>query len=273
VIAVAVGWVARNLTLSSRGIDVPELERASDRESTTVTINAAPSPAAAPGPAEGARAPVPSRRDLPVRGKTAAPARAKTTATPPEQRQLAQGAASLDDRKENKSEPARDAVSPPAASEMANARPAAPQPAPAAPPAALRKAAEEAPLWIDTSEAEAARVLGRQPLTIPGLAVSSYSVAASGDGSIVVRQLLSPGNEIVLTERRSPQEFARGIAEGAGAARSSRSPAPSAARAQVDAFEAREADGGVSVQRQGYSVTGRGSIPRDSIEALLRKVR
>ncbi len=290
VVAVAVGWFARDFVPSSRKTDVADFTTARQELQVTPESNAASAPAdppAASAPVRPAPAPVQSRNDLAGRRRAAGPTRAKVAAPlpPSESRQAraaapakaepAAGAVNLADRDEKKTDPSRDlAAAPPKADgDRPMAAAAETAPVPAAAPGALRKTAEP-PLWIDTSEADAERTLGRKPFTIPGLAVASYSVAANGDGSIVVRQLLSPGNEVVLTERRAPQlELARGYAAGAGSrAPSSRAAAPSAARSQ-DAFEVREADEGVAIQRLGYSVTARGPISRDSLAVLLGKVR
>lgn len=156
----------------------------------------------------------------------------------------------------------------------------APQPAAAPPPAApsptAAVAAEPAMRrvepraiqltlsqgWVTVSPTEAARRLGGPLATIPGLPSLGTSVSEA-EGAVVARtiQVLGPGQTIELTQQRA-------VAEKRAAAPA---PAPAAA-AQAGAAPRDTGAGQVTVEWEGFSVSGRALVPQDSLRRLLQRL-
>lgn len=146
-------------------------------------------------------------------------------------------------------------------------------PAPAVPSApALRRQAEprEAELhgaapalpgqaWVTVTAAEAERRLGGPLATIPGLPSLGTSVYGAGE-AVVARtiQVLGPGQAIELVQQR------------AAAPDRERAAAPSA---QAGRTLRDEPGVSVTVQWEGFSVTGRALVPADSLRKLLDRLR
>ncbi len=159
------------------------------------------------------------------------------------------------------------------------ARPVVEAPAPAVPSApAMREAAGRevelrgaatvlaAQAWTTVTPAEAERRLGGPLATISGL--PSLGTAVSGAGQATVArtiQVLGPGQTIELVQ----QHAAAPARERAAAPPAAPTAAPQAERALR-----RQDEAGVSVtvQWEGFSVTGRALVPADSLRKLLQRL-
>ncbi len=247
-LAVTVGWYARSIMLvntetgAAAGAGGAEGALAAEQQVRAQGIEAAPPAArqlaqAAP-PREGAQPPQPA---------VGAGAVAPTAGPPAQSRDVANLAAAE----------AKAAADTEAERHMAEA------PAPAAPPvAAMRqpaaaRAAEPrvaAPLlaeqtWITVTPAEAERRLGGPLAIIPGLPSLGTSVYGSGESTVArTIQVLGPGQTIELVQR------------------------PAAGRAKERADAPTEAAGSVTIQWEGFSVTGRALVPVDSLRTLLGRL-
>lgn len=142
-------------------------------------------------------------------------------------------------------------------------------PAPSAAPAiALRRAepgvsapelAEQA--WITVPPAEAERRLGGPLALIPGLPSLGTSVFGGGQSTVArTIQVLAPGQTIELVQQK-----AVGPVRERAAVPAARPPAGRALRDEPGLS--------LTVQWEGFSVTGRAIVPADSLRKLLQRLR
>jgi len=136
----------------------------------------------------------------------------------------------------------------------------------AAPAITLRRAVPAAEMaeevWVTVTPAEAERRLGGPLATIPGLPSLRTTVFGTGP-AVMTRtiQVLGPGLTIELVqERGSPPAKERAAVPAA--------PPEAAGRAA-----AAEPGPSITVQWEGFSVTGRALVPADSLRKLLSRLR
>ena len=207
-------------------------------------------------------------------------------AAPPARRQLAQGAPARDEPTQPPPEGTREVASTaaPAVQERPLANLAAAEakveqdtrlapvrvteaPAPSAVPQILlrrqpRAAAPELAedVWVTVPPAEAERRLGGPLATIPGLPSLGTSVFGTGLSTVTrTIQVLGPGLTIELVQERTAAPMRERAAVPAAA--------PQAGRALRD-----EPGLSVTVQWEGFSVTGRALLPADSLRKLLSRL-
>jgi hypothetical protein len=242
VLAVTVGWYARNLAITRQPAKAAANVVATHEEPRVAGIEARP----------------PAARQL----AQAAPARVGTA--PTEAEPITAGVRAV---------PSTTLVAtqnrPAAGVALAEAKGAV-EPAPAAvaaPEPAVRHAEGREGLrvegaWVTVSPAEAARRLGGPLAMIPDLPSLGTSVSGVG-GSVVARttQVLGPGQTIELVQQRAaPQERAA-------------APAAPAALPQAKALLRDEGSGLVTVRWEGFSVSARALVPQDSLRKLLQRLR
>jgi hypothetical protein len=242
VLAVTVGWYARNLAVT-RQPEKAAAKVAATREEPRVT---------------GIEARAPAPRQV----AQATPARADTAPTKAEAAGAGAGPAPTTTMVPAQNQPVADV----APAEAKGAVEPTPSPVAAPEPALRRTARNEARLqaeeaWVAVSPTEAARRLGGPLATIPGLPSLGTSVSGAG-GSVVARTtlVLGPGQTIELVQQRMVTQ------EQVAAP-----PAP-AALPQAGAGLRDKAAGLVSVRWKGFSVSGRALVPEDSLRRLLQRL-
>jgi len=256
VLAVAVGWYAREASFRPRAETVPRGAVSLDTAAPLVVsgepaeVRRSVSGELASGAGGGTRvaAPAPALRDE---------AKSVRMAPPPEPDPRAEA-----DRLAQR-EP-RLEIAPPAA---------APQARQAAPPE-LAGAANEPEPWTPVDLGRATAALGQPPLIVPGLELLGYATHADQQGAVRVTQQL--GDEVLeLIQVADAGQLERAAAEvraadaPAARGRVTAPSAPGAARMEPVI----EMPGGVTVRMSGVRVTGRAAIPADSLSALLRRLR
>jgi hypothetical protein len=115
---------------------------------------------------------------------------------------------------------------------------------------------------LSVSPVDAERRLGGPVAIIPGLLSLGTSVLGTGEGAVArTLQVLGPGLTIELVQQRAR------TAEG------ERAVAARAAMPQAGRALASEPGQSLTVQWQGFSVTGRALLPADSLRKLLQSLR
>ncbi|MBI4419495.1 MAG: hypothetical protein HY560_01610 [Gemmatimonadetes bacterium] len=113
--------------------------------------------------------------------------------------------------------------------------------------------------WKPITAAAAAEILGRAPILVPELPVSSYEASTSGERAVRIVQSLGAGSILELIEMPTPAP-ARAVAQRRAAA----AEAPATGR---------ETDRPVTVTVGDVTVTARATVPGDSLRVLVAKLR
>jgi anti-sigma factor RsiW len=267
-LALTVGWYARSLVLTG-GETATVATAEKGTEAAAEDLRATGIQAALPAGrqvAQGPPAPPASPREEPGQAPPAADTGAVTPISVPavEDRPAANVAVS-EAKAERDTEPApvrvAEAPAPNAAAErvMRRAAPERAMPSVVPQPAAADLAQ---PAWLTVSPAEAEQRLGGPVAMIAGLPSLGTSVFGTGDG-VVVRtlQVLGPGLTVELLQRRTAAPERERVAAAQAAM-------PQAGRALQD-----EPGQSLTVQWEGFSVTGRALVPADSLRKLLGSLR
>lgn len=256
-LALTVGWYTRSLVLAKRAGVAPgagDAAGAAEADVRAGAIQAAPP--AARQLAQGA----PPREEAAERSREGAGAVPSTAAPTAQDRPLANLAAA-------EAKAAADTEAPPVRVAEAPAPRAAPAPVMLRSEQRARAAdvAEEA--WITVTPAEAERRLGGPLATIPGLPSLGTTVFGTGPSTETrTIQMLGPGLTIELVQQRAA------TAATEPAARERAVPAP-AAVPQVARAAGGEPGRSLTVEWEGFSVTGRALVSADSLRQLLSRLR
>jgi anti-sigma factor RsiW len=258
VLAVTAGWYARSVVIRRTQGSAVANAVATGEPARAAGIEARPPAAQQVAQAVPARADTGAARPPISAGAGAVPS---TTAVALQNRPMADLA--LPESKGQLDSAARKLAEEPQPAAAPTPTPAAPAPAAAEAPAMRRAAPREAQMtlaqsWVTVSPAEAARRLGGPLALIPGLPSLGTSVSGAGESAVVRTILvLGPGQTIELTQQRAvPRE---------------RALAP-AAQPQAGAAVRDEGVGSVTVQWEGFSVSGRALVPQDSLRKLLQRL-
>jgi len=265
-LALTVGWYARSLVLTggeTATVATGEKGNQAAAEDLRATgIQAAPP--AGRQVAQGPPAPPASPREEPGQPTPADTGAVTPISVPAVEDRPAANVAVSEAKAERDTQPApvrvAEAPAPSAAAEGAMRR-AAPERAmpPVAPQAAAADLAEQA--WLTVTQAEAERRLGGPVAIIPGLPSLGTSIFGTGDGAVVrTLQVLGPGLTIELLQRRTAAPERERVAAAQAAM-------PQAARALQE-----EPGQSLTVQWEGFSVTGRALVPADSLRRLLQSL-
>jgi hypothetical protein len=257
-LALTVGWYARGLLSARAGGEVQEIAGAAPRAEPVV--RAAPIQVAPPASKQLAQA-------TPRRAETHQGARKSAADTRPAG-PITPGAPLTTNQAVAETKIAADTE----AQLRSVAQPVAPTPGVAAPVAVTRgvsgqqRALDEvvvagtAEPWVTVPPSEAQRRLGGPLATVPGLPSLGTAVFGAGTSTVArTVQVLGPGLTIELVQRRTePAERERAAA-----------PAPAA---QAGRGPGEEPGQVLTVQWEGFAISGRALVPRDSLRKLLQKL-
>ena len=257
-LALTVGWYARSLVLTEGGAGAVAMTGEA-AEATAEDVRATGIQAAPPAGrqlAQGAPARAETPREQAAQEPPAGAGAAAVATVPAVEDRPVANLAAAEAKAERDTEPTLVRV--------------AEAPAPSAAPApAMRRLAQDAAApalaeqaWLSVSPVDAERRLGGPVASIPGLPSLGTSVLGTGEGAVArTLQVLGPGLTIELVQQRAR------TAEG------ERAVAARAAMPQAGRALASEPGQSLTVQWQGFSVTGRALLPADSLRKLLQSLR
>lgn len=258
VVALGIGWLARDLLRAPEGPRLAGGAAVSD----PVAESAAPLPAPGPAATGAERVEELAQRSTAAADEGARAAPAASAVELPASTEAAQSDAT--------SVAAADAAPlalatapPPPPTEMQESAPATAPAAPRMTPVArgegIASSAGAAAAWTPVERGAAEERLGGPVPTVPGLRVlSTEALAAAAAPTVRVRQALPGGGVLTLISRRAEASAPRAF--------SGRAASAAAPQLQVEAVN-------VSVQRGGLLLTVSGPLPADSLRSLLDTVR
>ncbi len=260
-LAITVGWYARGLVIRGGGAaEAAGAAAGPEEEVRASAIQAAPPASRQVAQSAPARAEATQRTREATDVLTPAAPAAPPAAVPAAQDRPLANLAAAESKVERDTEP-----TPVRVTEAPMPR-AAPEPAlqRVEPGAAAAGFVEQA--WVTVPPAEAERRLDGPLATIPGLPSLGTMVSGTGPSTVArTIQVLGPGLTIELVQQRALPAGAERAAKERIAAPA---PMPQAGRA-VGAEPGRS----VTVQWEGFSVTGRALVPADSLQKLLGRLR